>query len=62
MKDKDMLGFILIEIFLALGIAWGYWKDYKLIEYGLLVYFVINTLAILLKLANSKKDNDGDRQ
>lgn len=62
MKDKDMLGFILIEIFLVLGIAWGYWKDYKLIEYGLLVYFVINTLAILLKLANSKKDNDGDRQ
>ena len=58
MKDKNLLGFIIIDVFLALGIAWSFWKGYKLLEYGLLTYFVINTLALALKLAGNKKDKD----
>ena len=61
MKDKSLLGFIVIDLLLAAGVVWGLWNGYKLLGYGLLVYFVINTLAIVLKLANGKKDGDGDQ-
>ena len=43
------------------GVVWGLLNGYKLLGYGLLVYLVINTLAIVLKLANGKKDNDEDQ-
>ena len=59
MKDKSILGFIVIDILLAAGVIWGLAKGYKLLGYGLLVYFVINTLALVLKLAGDKKDGDG---
>ena len=59
MKDKSILGFIVIDILLAAGVVWGLAKGYKLLGYGLLVYFVINTLALVLKLAGNKKDGDG---
>jgi len=59
MKDKSILGFIVIDILLAAGIVWGLAKGYKLLGYGLLVYFVINTLALVLNLAGNKKDGDG---
>ena len=61
MKDKSLLGFIVIDLLLAAGVVWGLWNGYKLLGYGLLVYFVINTLAIVLKLANGKKDDGGDK-
>ena len=61
MKDKSLLGFIVIDILLAAGMIWGLSKGYKLLGYGLMVYLVINTLAIVLKLANGKKDGDGDK-
>jgi hypothetical protein len=61
MKDKSLLGFIVIDILLAAGVIWGLAMGYKLLGYGLLVYLVINTLAIVLKIANGKKDNDGDK-
>lgn len=60
MKDKSLLGLIVIDILLAVGVIWGLMMNYKLLGYGLLVYFVINTLAIVLKLAGGKKDGDGD--
>ena len=60
MKDKSLLGFIVIDILLAVGVAWGLAMGYKLLGYGLLVYFVINTLALVLKLTGSKKDGDGE--
>ena len=59
MKDKSLLGFIVIDILLAAGVIWGLAMGYKLLGYGLLVYFVINTLALLLKLTGNKKDGDG---
>jgi len=59
MKDKSILGFIVIDLLLAAGVIWGLAKGYKLLGYGLLVYFVINTLALVLKLAGNKKDEDG---
>ena len=59
MKDKSILGFIVIDILLAAGAAWGLMMGYKLLGYGLLVYLVINTLALVLKLTGSKKDGDG---
>ena len=59
MKDKNIIGFILIDLLLAIGVIWGLVNGYKLLGYGLLVYFVINTLALLLKLAGNKKDKDG---
>ena len=59
-KDKSLLGFIVIDILLAAGAAWGLMMGYKLLGYGLLVYLVINTLALLLKLAGNKKDGGGD--
>ena len=61
MKDKSLLGFIVIDILLAAGVIWGLAMGYKLLGYGLLVHLVINTLAIVLKIANGKKDNDGDK-
>lgn len=62
MKDKSLLGFIVIDILLAAGAIWGLKMGYKLLGYGLLVYLVINTLALLLKLANSRKDGgDGEK-
>ena len=63
MKDKNVIGFILIDLLLAAGVVWGLANGYKLLGYGLLVYFVINTLALLLKLAANKKDKDdgGDK-
>ena len=61
MKDKSLLGFIVIDILLAAGVIWGLAMGYKLLGYGLLVYLVINTLAIVLKLANGKKDDGGDK-
>ena len=60
MKDKSLLGLIVIDILLAVGVIWGLMMNYKLLGYGLLVYFVINTLAIVLKLTGGKKDGDGD--
>ena len=62
MKDKSILGFIVIDLLLAAGVVWGLAKGYKLLGYGLLVYFVINTLALLLKLSGNKKDKDGGDQ
>ena len=59
MKDKNLLGFIAIDILLAVGVVWGLMMGYKLLGYGLLVYFIINTLAIVLKLTGNKKDNNG---
>ena len=61
MKDKSILGFILIDLLLALGVVWGLYNGYKLLGYGLLVYLVINTLALLLKIAGNKKDGGGDK-
>ena len=62
MKDKSILGFIVIDLLLAAGVVWGLAKGYKLLGYGLLVYFVINTLALVLKLTGNKKDGDsGDK-
>ena len=60
MKDKNLLGLIVIDIILAVGVIWGLMMNYKLLGYGLLVYFVINTLAILLKIAGNKKDSGGE--
>ena len=60
MKDKNLLGFIVIDLLLAAGIVWGLAKGYKLLGYGLLVYFIINTLAIVLKVTGNKKDG-GDQ-
>lgn len=62
MKDKSLLGFIVIDLLLAAGVVWGLANGYKLLGYGLLVYLAINTLAIVLKLAGGKKDGDGDNQ
>ena len=63
MKDKNLLGFIVIDILLAVGVVWGLAMGYKLLGYGLLVYFVINTLALVLKLTGNKKDGDsGDEE
>jgi len=59
-KDKSLLGFIVIDLLLAAGIIWGLMKGYKLLGYGLMVYFAINTLAIVLKLTGSKKDDNGE--
>ena len=59
MKDKSILGFIVIDLLLAAGMIWGLYNGYKLLGYGLLVYLVINTLALLLKIAGNKKDRDG---
>jgi hypothetical protein len=61
MKDKDLLGFIIIDVLLAVGMIWSFLNNYKMLGYGLLVYFVINTLALLLKLAGKKKDKDGEQ-
>ena len=63
MKDKSLLGFIVIDILLAVGVVWGLAMGYKLLGYGLLVYFAINTLALVLKLTGNKKDGDsGDEE
>ena len=59
MKDKSLLGFIVIDILLAVGVVWGLAMGYKLLGYGLLVYFIINTLALVLKLTGNRKDNNG---
>ena len=60
MKDKNILGFIAIDILLAVGAIWGLAMGYKLLGYGLLVYFIINTLALVLKLTGNRKDDKGD--
>ena len=57
-KDKNLIGFIVIDLLLAAGVVWGLANGYKLLGYGLLVYFVINTLALLLKLAGNKREKD----
>ena len=59
---KDLLGFILIDLFLIAGTIWAYSKDYKVLMYGFPIYFVINTLAIMLKIAGRNKNdaNGGD--
>ena len=62
MKDKSILGFIAIDILLAVGVIWGLAMGYKLLGYGLLVYFVINTLALVLKLAGNRKDGGDDEK
>ena len=56
---KDMLGFILIDLFLIAGTIWAFSKDYKVLMYGFPIYFVINTLAIMLKIAGRNKDDGG---
>ena len=60
MKDKSLLGFIVIDVILAVGVIWGLAMGYKLLGYGLLVYFIINTLALVLKLTGNRKDDNGD--
>ena len=60
MKDNNLLGFIVIDILLAVGVIWGLMMGYKLLGYGLLVYFIINTLALVLKLTGNRKDDKGD--
>ena len=60
MKDKSLLGFIVIDLLLAAGVVWGLLNGYKLLGYGLLVYFVINTLAIMLKIAGRNKGDGGN--
>ena len=61
MRDKNLLSLIVIDILLALGVIWGLAMGYKLLGYGLLVYFIINTLALVLKLTGNRKDgDDGD--
>ena len=60
MKDNHLLGLIAIDILLAVGVVWGLMMGYKLLGYGLLVYFIINTLALVLKLTGNKKDNNGN--
>jgi len=57
---KDLLGFILIDLFLIAGTIWAFSKDYKVLMYGFPIYFVINTLAIMLKIAGRKKDDSGN--
>ena len=59
MKDKNLLSLIVIDILLAAGVIWGLAMGYKLLGYGLLVYFIINTLALVLKLTGNKKDDNG---
>ena len=61
MKDNSLIGLIVIDLLLAVGVIWGLLNNYKLLGYGLLVYLVINTLAIVLKLAGNKKDKGGDK-
>ena len=60
MKDKNLLSLIVIDILLALGVIWGLAMGYKLLGYGLLVYFIINTLALVLKLTGNRKDSDSN--
>ena len=60
MKDKNLLSLIVIDILLAVGVIWGLAMGYKLLGYGLLVYFIINTLALVLKLTGNRKDDNGD--
>ena len=60
MKDKNLLSLIVIDILLAIGVIWGLAMGYKLLGYGLLVYFIINTLALVLKLTGNWKDDKGD--
>ena len=62
MKDKDLIGFIAIELLLGVGVVWGLMSGYKLLGYGLLVYLAINTLALVLKVTNEKKDKGGKDQ
>ena len=57
---KDLFGFILIDLFLIAGTIWAFSKNYKVLMYGFPIYFVINTLAIMLKLSQKKKDGDDD--
>ena len=54
---KDLIGFILINLFLIAGTIWAFSKDYKLLMYGFPIYFVINTLAMMLKFAGRNKNN-----
>ena len=54
---KELLGFLLIDLFLIAGTIWAFSKDYKVLMYGFPIYFVINTLAIMLKIAARNKDN-----
>ena len=56
----ELLGFILIDLFLIAGTIWAFSKDYKVLMYGFPIYFVINTLAIMLKIANRNKDDGGN--
>lgn len=57
---KELIGFILIDLFLIAGTIWAFSKDYKVLMYGFPIYFVLNTLALMLKLANRKKDGNDD--
>ena len=57
---KELLGFILIDLFLIAGTIWAYSKDYKVLMYGFPIYFVINTLALMLKVAGRNKDDGND--
>ena len=60
-KDKSLLGFVAIDVLLAAGAIWGLMMGYKLLGYGLLVYLAINTLALVLKLTGSRKDDGDDK-
>ena len=57
---KELLGFILIDLFLIAGTIWAFSKDYKVLMYGFPIYFLINTLAIMLKIAGRNKNDDGN--
>ena len=56
----ELLGFILIDLFLIAGTIWAFSKDYKVLMYGFPIYFVINTLAIMLKIAGRNKGDGGN--
>ena len=60
MKDKDLIVFIWFEIVLIAITIWGFYKNYPLLAYGPLSFLVLNTLAIILKIASRNKDGSGN--
>ena len=62
MKDKGFLGFVVIEAVLAALMIWCFAYRSTALGCGILGYFIINTLLILLKLFGGKKDQDGENK
>ena len=54
MKDNNLLGFIVIDILLAVGVIWGLMMGYKLLGYGLLVYLVL-VLFVTIRFFDKKE-------